>query len=161
MSNQLLQTVRTAKAKVDIYPFTPSDLALLVWADWHHPPAAAAIVAAENKATDDPSQRPAANAYISDCLAAIRRRMEMVEKADDMLWGFRMQEKWRAERDDRMSQGTSGGKCNGADQRAAELSHANAPKPALDVIPRKPQARKRVSGTGILFAATDAAECTA
>lgn len=139
MPNQLLQTLRPAKVKVELFPFTPSDLAVWQWAETHHPEAATAIWKAKNCT------------YIRDCLAAIRRRMEQVEKADDTLYGFAMQEKWRAERNDRMSQGTSGVKCNGADQRAEELPHASVPKPALDVIPREPQARKNREVANVLF----------
>lgn len=155
-----------AHTNFTIYPFTTSDLALLVWADWHHPPAAAAIVAAENKATDDPSYRDKANAYIRDCLAAIRRRQECVEKADDMLWGFAMQEKWKR---DRMSckDGYGGQDFDNVENfdRAFHIRSQprvmEAPKTTPEASRSNAQARKLDSGIGLFGTATDAAECRA
>jgi hypothetical protein len=82
------------------YAFSNDDLSCLLWARDHHRPAHDAVIQAENRATDDPRRRAWADAYISDCLGNIRRRMEAeaeraawAEQAAVIAFGFAMQDR--------------------------------------------------------------------
>lgn len=82
-----------SNCRLNCYPFTEMDLSCLLWSRDHHQAAHDAIIQAENRATDDPSRRPRADAYIRDCLDAIRRRMAQVEEAETIAFGFELQDR--------------------------------------------------------------------
>lgn len=125
-----------ASVRFNCYPFTPADLTLLVWATTNLPAAAASIVTAENAATDDPSLRAANDAYIRDCIAAIARRCDSVERATD-LFDFGIS----GEALDRL--------CEATEARRATIEAVDGPEPARAT--KSPQAGRKAAPAGKLW----------